>query len=503
MIQRLNNFLILILSVSLLIGNPLSGITQENQEATTEAENNQEQDSEASDDGDDVSVGEGEKLYEKHCVQCHKINQKLVGPALAGINQKKSEEWLIPWIQNSQEVIESGDEYAVEIYNEYNQTIMPPMPLNEKEVKSVLAYIKAETKKAQEAKASSGGGGEAQPTNIYADGSILNDGLFKSLLFLSSLLLIVLLFISFNILGKALNLNQKLPTVNWNKINAYLFAIFFIGGLIGIIYEFEIHTKYLLPEAASIHGKTMDQLFMITLIITGIMFMVTQGLLFLFSYRYRNKGTNKKALYYPVNDKLEMFWTTIPAISLAILIIMGFVSWRDINSKPKDDAQVIEVYGYQFNWKFRYPGEDGQLGDHDFTLTKPGENPLGLDNSDPHAKDDIVTSELHLPKDKQVLFKIRARDVIHSVYLPHFRVQMYAQPGMDNTFKFTPTISSDEMKEQVGNEEFTYELACNQVCGAAHYNMKADVIVESEEEMNKWLDEQTTFQEKMKQFAEK
>lgn len=498
MIQRVNAILLILITV-FFASSPLSGFSQQDGESQAQAETKAKETNQ--DNG--VSAAKGEKLYKKHCTQCHKINQKLVGPALAGINNRKSEAWLIPWIKNSQKMIENGDEYAVKIYNEYNQTIMPPMPVNDKEVKSILSYIQQATQEAKEAKASAAGGGKAQPTNIYADGSILNDGLFKSLLFIASLLLCVLLFVSFNILGKALNLNKRLPALNWNKINGYMFALFFVAGIVGIIYEFDIHTQYLLPEAASLHGETVDQLFMVTLIITGVMFLVTQSLLFFFSYKYRNKGTNKKALYYPVNDKLEMFWTTIPAISLSILVIMGFVSWQNINEDPKEDAQIIEVYGYQFNWKFRYPGEDGKLGEHDFTRTAPGENPLGLNPNDPAAKDDIITSELHLPKDKQVYFKIRSRDVIHSVYLPHFRVQMYAQPGMNNTFKFTPTISTEEMKEKTGSEEFQYEMACNQVCGAAHYNMKANVFVEKEKEVDDWLDEQTTFQEKMKQFANK
>ena len=504
MIQRANAILLLLLSLAFLTGSPTAVLAQDNGgETQAKAEGSGDNGKAKKSEEDGPNVAEGKQLYKKHCTQCHKINQKLVGPALAGINERKSESWLIPWIKNSQKMIENGDEYAVKIYNEYNQTIMPPMPLNDSEVKSVLAYIEQETQKAQEAKASAGGGGKAQPTNIYADGSILNDGLFKSLLFIGSLLFVVLLFVSLNILGKALNLNKRLPSLNWNKINAYAFGLFFIAGMIGIIYEFDIHTQYLLPEAASLHGESVDQLFMITLIITGIMFLVTQALLFLFSYRYSNNGSSKKALYYPMNDKLEIFWTTIPAISLSILIIMGFVSWQNINSAPKEEAQVIEVYGYQFNWKFRYPGEDGELGETDFTRTKPGENPLALNPNDEAAKDDIITSELHLPKDKQVYLKIRSRDVIHSVYLPHFRVQMYAQPGMNNTFKFTPTISSEEMQEKVGNDKFKYELACNQVCGAAHYNMKADVYVEEEEKMEEWLSEKATFQEKMKQFANK
>lgn len=449
-----------------------------------------------------ITAAKGEKLYQEHdCNTCHKINEDLVGPALAGVNERRPEAWLIKWIQHSQKLVEAGDDYAVEIFNEYNQTIMPPANVTPDEVRSILAYIKSETKKAQEAQASAGGGGSSGPDNIYSEGSIMNDGTFKTLAALTILLLLVLFVISFNVLIKFLKFNNKLPDVNWFKVNAYLLGLFLIGGAIGLVYEFNIHTQYLLPEAASKHGATIDQLFLITLIITGFVFIVTQVLLFFFSFKYT--GGKKKALYYPVNDKLEVFWTTIPAIALAILVILGFISWSNINSAPKDDAQVIEVFAYQFNWKFRYPGEDGKLGESDFTRIDPGKNPLGLNPEDPNAQDDIITSDLHLPLDKQVVFKIRSRDVIHSAYLPHFRVQMYAQPGMNNTFKFTPTISSEEMKEKVDNEDFQYEMACNQICGAAHYNMKANVWVEKPDSMRSWLSEKETFQQQLEQFAKK
>ena len=488
MMKRFKTFLILLFSIS------LTGFAFTLQAQDTAG---------SSESSSEITAAKGEKLYQEHdCNTCHKINQELVGPALAGINERRPTDWLVKWIQHSQELVKAGDDYAVKIFNEYNQTIMPPAAVNEKEVKSILAYIESETKKAQQAKASSGGGGEAGPANIYSTGSIMNDGTFKTLAFLSILLLIVLLVVSFNILIKFLRVNNSLPNINWFKVNAYIFAIFFIGGIVGIIYELNIHTKYLLPQAASEHGETIDQLFLITLIITGFVFIVTQVLLFFFSIKYRGKE-GAKGLYYPVNDKLEIFWTTVPTIALVILVVLGFISWQNISSEPKDDAQVIEVFAYQFNWKFRYPGEDGKLGESDFTRIEPGSNPLGLNPDDPKAQDDVITSELHLPKDKQVFFKIRSRDVIHSAYLPHFRVQMYAQPGMNNTFKFTPTITTKEMREKVDNEDFTYEMACNQICGAAHYNMKANVVVEKPDEMDKWLSEQTTFQEQQEQFASK
>ena len=448
-----------------------------------------------------VSADKGAKLFKEHdCNTCHKIDQELVGPALAGITERRETDWLVKWIRNSQKMIKEGDKTAQKLWEEYKPNVMPPAQVNEQEVKSILAYIEREAQKSKQANGP--GTGKTGPDNIYSEGSIMNDGTFKNLVLIASILFLVLLMVSFNLLTQVLKLNNKLPNVNWNKINAYLLALFLVAGAIGIIYEMQIHTKYLLPQAASIHGESIDQLFMITLIITAVVFVITQILLFFFSFKYRHKE-GQKGLYYPVNDKLEIFWTTIPAIALAILIILGFVTWQNINSAPKDDAQVIEVYGYQFNWKFRYPGEDGKLGEHHFTRTDIAKNPLGLNPEDPNAKDDIITGDLHLPVDKQVVFKIRSRDVIHSVYLPHFRVQMYAQPGMNNTFKFTPTITTKAMRDTVNNKDFNYELACNQICGAAHYNMKANVIVEHPDTMQQWLSEQQTFGDKLKQVAEK
>ncbi len=494
MMKQLKSILFLLPALTLL---SFSAIAQDTASAKTDTASSEQSESAK------ITAAKGEKLYQEHdCNTCHKINEELVGPALAGVNERRPEEWLIKWIQNSQELVKAGDEYAVNLFNEYNQTIMPPANVTPDEVRSILAYIKSETEKAREAQASAGGGGSSGPENIYSEGSIMNDGTFKTLAALTILLLLVLFVISVNILIKFLNYNNKLPDINWFKVNAYLLGLFLVAGSVGIVYEFNIHTQYLLPEAASEHGSSIDQLFLITLIITGIVFIVTQVLLFFFSFRYT--GQNKsKALYYPVNDKLEIFWTTIPAIALAILVILGFISWRNINSAPKDDAQVIEVFAYQFNFKFRYPGNDGKLGESDFTRIEPGENPLGLNPDDPNAQDDIITSDLRLPLDKQVVFKIRSRDVIHSAYLPHFRVQMYAQPGMNNTFKFTPTISTETMKEKVDNEDFQYEMACNQICGAAHYNMKAKVWVEKPDSLQNWLSEKETFQKQQEQFAKK
>jgi cytochrome c oxidase subunit 2 len=110
---------------------------------------------------------------------------------------------------------------------------------------------------------------------------------------------------------------------------------------------------------------------------------------------------------------------------------------------------------------------------------------------DDSAQDDIVTREVHLVVNEPVLLKMRSQDVIHSAFLPHFRVQMNCVPGMTTQFGFTPTQTTAEMKEQEG-EDFEFVLLCNKICGAAHYNMKMKFIVETQEEYNAWMASQET-----------
>ena len=109
--------------------------------------------------------------------------------------------------------------------------------------------------------------------------------------------------------------------------------------------------------------------------------------------------------------------------------------------------------------------------------------------------DKLVKAEFHIPVGKEVKFVFRSQDVIHSAYIPHVRAQMNTVPGMVTTFKFVPTITTDSMRVITGNENFNYALLCNKICGSAHYNMKMDIIVESEEDYNAWLNGQKTFAE--------
>ena len=314
-----------------------------------------------------------------------------------------------------------------------------------------------------------------------------------------------------------------------NSVNGYLMLAF-----LGFIYIITIISFVLwgdLPlvsNSASAHGPDIDRLMIITMVVIFIVQTVTQFLLHYFAFKYKGEK-GKKALFYADNDKLEFIWTIIPVITLAGLIMYGLFTWNDIMTiNEEDDPLVIELYAQQFNWKARYAGEDNVLGIANVRLINlDNANILGLDESDPNAQDDIITTELHLPVGRPVLFKMRSQDVLHSAYMPHFRAQMNCVPGMITQFAFTPTVTTEEMRlnpeiyekvrniNKIRNEnskklqtkgeepldryEFDYLLLCNKICGKSHYNMQMKIIVETEEEYNEWLKEQKIFKNSLVQ----
>jgi cytochrome c oxidase subunit 2 len=249
-----------------------------------------------------------------------------------------------------------------------------------------------------------------------------------------------------------------------------------------------------LPVSASEHGDAYDNLMNITLWIITPVFILTHIVLFWFSYKYAyNK--ERKAEYFTHSNKLEIIWTTVPALGLAVLILYGLTQWNTIMTPiaQETDHVLIELYGKQFDWTARYSGEDGKLGRANFKLIE-GVNALGIDSTDRNADDDrIVKGEFHLPVGKPVQFVFRAQDVMHSAYMPHFRAQMNCVPGLKTQFNFVPKITTKEMKEITKNDDFEYVLLCNKICGAAHYNMQMDIIVESQEDYDKWIAEQKKF----------
>ncbi len=274
-----------------------------------------------------------------------------------------------------------------------------------------------------------------------------------------------------------------------NNFNGKLLIWFLVVGLGGMIYFTIDANKYLLPIAASKHGVLTDAYLYQNFALIGIVFIITQILLFGYGYKYRYKKTNK-AYFYPDNHKLEFWWTVIPGIVLIGLIVYGLKLWNDITGPAPKDSMIVEIYGKQFDWTARYAGADNKLGNSFFRWITD-ENQLGVDEKDLASADDKIAKELHIPVNVPMHFKIHARDVIHSVYLPHLRSQMNAVPGMTTEIMVTPTITTAEMKKITNNPKFEYVLLCNKICGTAHYNMNMKVVIDSPEDFKKWYKEQS------------
>ena len=319
--------------------------------------------------------------------------------------------------------------------------------------------------------------------------------------------------------------NTQVADDDDNRWNGQLMFAFLIFIYAITLFSFWKWGDVLLPDASSEHGIEYDNLMWISFAIIFFTQTITQALLHYFAYKYRGEK-GKKALFYADNDRLEAIWTIIPVIALAGLILYGLYTWTDIMTiEENDDALVVELYAQQFNWKARYAGDDGVLGDANvrFLQDFDGKNLVGIDATDPNGFDDVVVQELHLPAGREIIFKMRSQDVLHSAYMPHFRAQMNCVPGMITEFAFTPTVTTEDMRQTddikakvkkintirrensqallaKGEEAlepyvFDYLLLCNKICGASHYNMQMKIVVETPEEFKKWMSNQQTFAE--------
>jgi len=322
--------------------------------------------------------------------------------------------------------------------------------------------------------------------------------------------------------------DSQVASDNDNNIQGYV-----MFGFLAFIYIFTIYglLKWgglALHTPASEHGLLVDNLMNITWVLIFVVQFITQGLLYWFSFKNRGHK-DKKALFFADSNKLEAIWSIIPSVVLVCLILYGLYAWNNIMFVDKDEDVIeIELYAQQFKWTARYAGQDNVLGKANVRLIE-GVNTLGVDMSDPNSQDDIVVSELHIPKGKKVHFKMRSQDVLHSAYMPHFRAQMNCVPGMVTEFAFVPTYTTAEyrelpfMVEKVAHINklraeksvelvakggtaldpytFDYLLLCNKICGASHYNMQMKVVVDTPEEYKKWLSEKTTLAQDIKAAA--
>jgi len=246
-----------------------------------------------------------------------------------------------------------------------------------------------------------------------------------------------------------------------------------------------------LPAAASTHAADIDHMTVLVHWLMLVLF-VGWGAFFVFVlFRFR-RGANPKADYAGAKGKIAKS-TEIAVAIVEVILLIGYAipAWAiRVKTFPSGDAVIVHVTGEQFAWNVHYPGADGKFGRTDITKVS-ADNPLGLDRSDPNAKDDITTiNQLNVPVDRPILVYLSTKDVIHSFGLYEMRVKQDAIPGMQIPVWFVPNVTTEEMRRRLGKPDFDYEITCSQLCGLGHFRMRGFVTVQSDADFRKWLADQ-------------
>jgi len=259
-------------------------------------------------------------------------------------------------------------------------------------------------------------------------------------------------------------------------------AIFLVIFTVTTLWVF-VRKTWWFPDAITAFGREVDQQFHRTLVITGIVFVLSQLGLAWAVFRYRDCG--QRAHHVEGNQAMEVLWTLATLVLFVGLGIYGERAWAEVHFRPASPGALqVEVTGQQFVWNFRYPGLDGRFGRLDPKLVNAaGGNPLGLDPSDPAGKDDVVLPVMAVPVNREVELLLRSQDVTHSFFVRELRLKQDAVPGMLIRIHFNAT--------QTGQ----FEIPCAELCGLGHYRMRSFLTVMSQEEFDKWLHEQAAANE--------
>ena len=241
---------------------------------------------------------------------------------------------------------------------------------------------------------------------------------------------------------------------------------------------------YWMPPDYSAHGPELDALSLYVHWLMLILF-IGWGLLFVFMLMRFRKSKHPTAVYHGTKSHVSK-WAEIGVFVIECVLLFGISipAWSRWTNRPEKAINPLEVrvVGEQFAWNIHYPGPD-----HIFGRTGPGfvtsSNPLGIDPSDPNAKDDVASlNQLHMELNRDVIVRLTSKDVIHSFSLPYMRVKQDAIPGMEVPVHFRPLKTT-------GTE--TWEIACAQLCGLGHYRMKGQYRVDTKADFDKWMSEQT------------
>jgi cytochrome c oxidase subunit 2 len=246
-----------------------------------------------------------------------------------------------------------------------------------------------------------------------------------------------------------------------------------------------------LPPLATAHGAQIDGLIGWTHIFMLVLFVGWGGFFAYCLVRFR-RSRHPVANYAGVKSHTSSYLeVAVLVVEMVLLFAFSIPLWaaRVDRMPAANEALLVEVTGEQFAWNVHYAGPDGVFGRTDIKLLDLQSNPLGLDRSDPAAKDDVTTvNQLYLPVNKPIIVRLRSKDVIHSFGVPEFRVKQDAIPGLTIPIWFVPNVTTAEMRARTKNPEFQYEIACAQLCGLGHARMRGFVTVETADEFQKWID---------------
>lgn len=265
-------------------------------------------------------------------------------------------------------------------------------------------------------------------------------------------------------------------------------ALLWIGGAASSFAATRTSEVWWMPVCVTKGGHQIDQVLMIIFWLTAAVWVVVNGVYIYFLAKYRRRE-GVPATYSHGNNSLEAIWTLIPALIFIALAAYSDHLWSQLRAPAPKDSLQIDVVAHQFGWFIRYPGPSGKLATGEQSLMTQ-ENTFGTREGDPNLEDNFVNGDLVIPINKPVNIILRSQDVIHSFYVPEFRMYQDTVPGRRIDWVWLEA-------DQLGN----FQLACNQLCGSGHYNMKANVRVVTQEEFARWTREksQAAMQLKSKQ----